>query len=488
MKKTIYAILMILALALSFTGCASRGESAPDPAQSDAVYESEGIRLTIPEEMREHIIVKTDEGGMLFTVSEKESVEAQERLRQSGTPDAGSDGAGWLFSIGHVEEARLRERLCGDMSGVEVFARGGDGSAYLYYHPTDVRVVRDGDDPYSAENLAGWTAACEWAVTVPQQLVTDNALIAYTRSNTALDIALSRILYRGESNYELTALSHGTFSPESVDATPYLEALTSVNYVWADSAETPDGEYIVLRFPDEDMRFDFFLGGDGSYVRQVTGDYETLYRAENGADVISPVRDWYDALAAANGNPAFDAAVQTVLDEFIALGEDVYSDYDESAHPELPWYTAILANTTRNNLYYGLYDLDGNGVKELIIACGDDNFKIPEAIYAFDGERMHYLCKEQALGERSHLELAGEYFAVRASGGAANGSTVLYKIAADGYSTELFEIMDYEYQNEIVTYSPKLGNMTAAEYESLPFREFDFPVEYTLLAPMKTAD
>ena len=50
-------------------------------------------------------------------------------------------------------------------------------------------------------------------------------------------------------------------------------------------AEQPDGEYIVMAFDDENVRFDFFLGeGLENYIREVktTDDgeeVETLYRA-----------------------------------------------------------------------------------------------------------------------------------------------------------------------------------------------------------------
>ena len=69
------------------------------------------------------MIVKTDEPDLLFSVYEKASVEAAARMGAENT------GEGWLFGIARVSERRLHELLCGDMSGVEVFAREGDGSA-----------------------------------------------------------------------------------------------------------------------------------------------------------------------------------------------------------------------------------------------------------------------------------------------------------------------------------------------------------------------
>lgn len=181
---------------------------------------------------------------------------------------------------------------------------------------------------------------------------------------------------------------------------------------------------------------------------------------------------------------AFDAAVKAVLDEYAALDQESLESFSEEEHPELPWYTAIIANTMRNSLYYGLYDFDSNGIPELVIAAGNDDYQIPEGIYAFDGTVMHYLCKEQPLGERAMLNYADGLFAVRASGGAAQGSFALWRIAEDGFSTDLVEIMDYEYSDaETVTYTPELGNMSAEEFQTHDFMAgFDFPIEYELFA------
>ena len=297
MKTRLFLLFLCSALILSAAGCSSgEPEKAPEPAAADSasgeeVFENEGLRLPVSEDMRDAVIVKTDEAGRIFSVYEKASVEAAERLRaaEAGT-DPGNTGEGWLFGIELVNEAQLHEMLCSDMSGADVFARTADGGAYLYLHPTDVRMVRDGDDAYGEQDRAAWAAATEWAAGMPGRLVEENALTAYRRSNTELDMVLARILYRGDVHYELTSLAHGTFTPNAAEAAPCMEALADLTYEYADASQTPDGEYIVMNLPDEDTRFDFFLGGDGSYVRKVRGDYEELYRAEGGADVISPVR------------------------------------------------------------------------------------------------------------------------------------------------------------------------------------------------------
>ena len=502
MKTRLFLLFLCSALILSAAGCSSgEPEKAPEPAAADSasgeeVFENEGLRLSVSEDMRDAVIVKTDEAGRIFSVYEKASVEAAERLRaaEAGT-DPGNTGEGWLFGIELVNEAQLHEMLCSDMSGADVFARTADGGAYLYLHPTDVRMVRDGDDAYGEQDRAAWAAATEWAAGMPGRLVEENALTAYRRSNTELDMVLARILYRGDVHYELTSLAHGTFTPNAAEAAPCMEALADLTYEYADASQTPDGEYIVMNLPDEDTRFDFFLGGDGSYVRKVRGDYEELYRAEGGADVISPVRALYDSLAAAAGKAdydyeAYNAAMQSVLDEYAALDAAALENYDESAHPELPWYTAAIANTVRNDLYYGVYDFDGNDVPELIIAAGDDTVQVPEAVYAFDGAKMVYLFKEHPMGERAYLTWNGELFATHGSGGAASGIVALYRMAADGRSAELVEVMDYEYSPDTttVTYTPELGNMTPEEFTALDLGEAPSGIEYVRFASRKGSE
>ena len=76
------------------------------------------------------------------------------------------------------------------------------------------------------------------------------------------------------------------------------------------------------------------------------------------------------------------------------------------------------------------------------------------------------------------------FLAVEGSGGAATGSVAIYRIAPDGFSTDLIEIMDYEYQDENkVTYTPELGNMSPQEFEQGDYlRGFDVPLYFKLFA------
>ena len=118
-------------------------------------------------------------------------------------------------------------------------------------------------------------------------------------------------IYQNGSNYTLSTLEFGPLEPNGVDAVPYAEKLmggNGVSYEEVDISETPDGEYVVLSFPDDDIRFDFFRIDDGkNYVRTVWGgesEYEELMLAhflDESVQASDVAQAWYDALAAAAG-------------------------------------------------------------------------------------------------------------------------------------------------------------------------------------------
>ena len=289
---------MIAAAALAATTVCFAEES-----KEAVAFENSGITLSIPGEYAEKLVVEdAPEDGNLFKVSEKASIEA---AKAQGVED---DGPGWLFSIGTVPEDEAHMMLCGDMSGADIFAKDAENNFYIFYHPTDVRLVRENyDDPAEME---GWSELTEWAATVMDTLVADNeGLTAEKFGNSEVEIALFNTVY-GDKNYTISTLEHGPLDPGDVDPMPFVERLTKgVKYEYADESETPDGEYAVLTFPDEDARFDFFFAEGGeNYVRKVTGEgddeFETLYKAtfEDGATKASEImKEWYDAIVAAAG-------------------------------------------------------------------------------------------------------------------------------------------------------------------------------------------
>ena len=197
------------------------------------------------------------------------------------------------------------------MSGAEVFAKDADGYYYLYTHPTDVRLYRQ-NNAYE-EAAEQWSKLNEWAWNdVRRDFLTNNpGLSAYTRGNSILDMYLARAAYQKDANYTVSTTEHGPLSPNGVDAAPYVESLMGfASSEDADISETPDGEYVVLSFPEDDVRFDFFrMEGKENYVRVVwSGGNEQLIRLSFSDDTKASavMQEWYAALVSANdpGNAA----------------------------------------------------------------------------------------------------------------------------------------------------------------------------------------
>ena len=270
--------------------------------EEDLVLSVGGLNLTIPGDKAELVIADTlagSEYGALFTVAEKASVEAAE------AKGLDYDGAGWLFDIRKVSAEELQELLCYDMSGMDPFAKDGENNYYLFCHPTDVRIEREGD--ITEEDIAAWTSLNEWKAGIPEAFIRENGLEPFTAGNSELEIALNRILC-GLDPYTISTLEFLALEPGEVDPAPFVNKLLEGTYSYADGEEAPDGEYVVLTFPEIDTRFDFFFAPSGQNLirKVVTLDdftYEILYRVEftDGTTANAVMSAWYDALAVAQG-------------------------------------------------------------------------------------------------------------------------------------------------------------------------------------------
>lgn len=314
-NKSVLSLLLAVAMVALLAACAASGgkqetdaggdsQEAPAPfgQNGNAGFLNGGIVLNVPSEATELVLVdmpQDDPDGMLFRVSEKASVEAGE----ADGHDA-SWGDGWLFGIRRVNADTLHEMLCYDMSGADVFAKDADDNYYIFTHPTDVRLYRS-DDSYE-QAMEQWTALNTWAWDdVRADILTENsALEPFERGNSMLDMYLARAAYQPDADYVLSTTEFGPLAPNGVDAAPYAERLMSGNgvvYEGADVSETPDGEYVVLSFPADNVRFEFFRAA-GGYVRTVWGDGSvelTKLTLPDGAEASGVAQEWYDELAAA---------------------------------------------------------------------------------------------------------------------------------------------------------------------------------------------
>ena len=98
-----------------------------------------------------------------------------------------------------------------------------------------------------------------------------------------LDGYLDRIAgFEDPVAYTITTVDYDTMAPvEGYIPSAFINLFRLASVTPAGPAETPEGEYIALDFPEDSVRFDFFFGSaDYNFFRQVNTDgTEELFRA-----------------------------------------------------------------------------------------------------------------------------------------------------------------------------------------------------------------
>ena len=300
MKK----LTLFLVLALALCACAP---TQPVETDTTTKFESEAFTLSIPNEYADLLLVDTtvhkEADGTFFSVHEKASVEAAKEL----WPDDETMGGGFLFGIGRVDEAKFHDMMIWGMTGADVFARDAEDNYYIYYHPTDVQLIRAGD--YTDADWEQWGELCEWANNMKATFLADNpGLTAYERTYSDLDCALHYIAY-GEGSAHLH-YKHGDaiYTPNRADSLPYLEQLLDdVMFYSLESGEYPEGDYITLTDPEmfTNFSFDFFTNeGQQQYIRLNylrSDDLGPFYYVASKNGEFFPagkvVAEWVDSLA-----------------------------------------------------------------------------------------------------------------------------------------------------------------------------------------------
>ena len=237
------------------------------------------------------------EDELAIIISESASKDAAEALGEDAA------GQGELFRIIRVSESRLHELLCGDMSGMKVFAKDEKDRYYIICYPTDVRYVRETIDKMN-EDIQQWTELNEWARDNLGSKIIQHSkgLSPISFTNTMLDMYLARIAFAKDVKYTISTTAYGPLEPGKFDAAKYAKYLLSGNFYEAENIEAPDGEYVVLNFPDEGVRYDFFTA-DRNLVREVRDDYEIMYRRvlEGSVTNTEAMEGWYLAIAEQSG-------------------------------------------------------------------------------------------------------------------------------------------------------------------------------------------
>jgi cobalamin biosynthesis protein CbiG len=141
----------------------------------------------------------------------------------------------------------------------------------------------------------------------------ENGLTVVGFNNTLVESALAKAAFGKDANYTISTTEHGPLAPNGVDPIPFYERMTKgavYENVEVAENEVPDGEYVVLTFPDEQVRYDFFFAeGSGNLIRTVQGpegeDQYTFFTKvtfEDGTSKASEImHEWYNAIVEANG-------------------------------------------------------------------------------------------------------------------------------------------------------------------------------------------
>ena len=288
------------------------GEPAAEAAEATAepkLYENRGYKLSVPGELADKITVEApdlNDDGVIFSAYETKSVEA---AKAKGNDNL---GYGWLFTITERNEEEAHKVMVDAYGGQQPIAVTADGVYLIFNNPTDVRYERATVEDMEKDQ-AEWSAACEWASSVIKTFATENGLTQINFYNTAIESALAKAAYEKDANYTISTLEHGPLAPNGVDPLPFYEQMTKdavfENIDLAES-DVPDGEYVVLTFPDDQVRYDFFFAeGSENIIRQVVGpeggeqySYFTKVTFADGTSKASEImNEWYNAIVEANG-------------------------------------------------------------------------------------------------------------------------------------------------------------------------------------------
>lgn len=184
MRKRLFS-LCLAGLLLLAAGCGQVEPVSPTPEtppeEAAEPIDPHTLRIEIPEEYRDLLIVTTDfptadeHRVSLLSVQEKASVEAMEKDYGSGA------GGGFLFGISAMDQVGFEQFLQYDYSGCDVFARD-ETWYYAKTYPTDVQFYRSGDmfDTQS-EDWKQWEALNALGDQVCRDFVDRNGLTPYSQ-------------------------------------------------------------------------------------------------------------------------------------------------------------------------------------------------------------------------------------------------------------------------------------------------------------------
>ena len=104
-----------------------------------------------------------------------------------------------------------------------------------------------------------------------------------------------------------------------------------------------------------------------------------------------------------------EEAYRGVLDNYISAmqadSEAFLNHSDTYFHDDYSVLRYYHVPSYRSDIHYAYYDIDKNGVDELLIGCGPEGYITPIDLYCIEDTRAVQLIHEPSLGDRSHLTI-----------------------------------------------------------------------------------
>ena len=179
---------------------------------------------------------------------------------------------------------------------------------------------------------------------------------------------------------------------------------------------------------------------------------ETILPAEQETTIPETTAETVAAVAAAEAYQDITAEYQAVLGVDSATFLNAPDNYFNGDHAAIRYYHMYHGD----NFYYAYMDIDGNGMEELLIGFGPEDYIRFVDLYGFDGERAVQLIDEPTLGDRSMLALLTDDTLYLALGSSAAEVSHIY-LKVDGCSVK------------------EVPDTIAERVTDIPWQAFDLP-------------
>ena len=179
---------------------------------------------------------------------------------------------------------------------------------------------------------------------------------------------------------------------------------------------------------------------------------ETTLPAEQETTIPETTVETVAAVAAEEAYRGITAEYQTVLGVDSATFLNAPDNYFNGDHMAIRYYHMYHGD----NFYYAYMDIDGNGMEELLIGFGPEDYIWFVDLYGFDGEQAVQLIDEPTLGDRSMLALLADDTLYLALGSSAEEVSHIY-LKVDGCSVK------------------EVPDTIAERVTDIPWQAFDLP-------------